>query len=640
MLIDLLRRAWHGLRHREYDVAAAYRLIEEGALEQAEVECSGLMRSGETLAAAWHARGLIAERRGLTREAVRLFAMAVECSESEPAFRLNLAQALQIQGEPVRAAEEFKRVLEQMPSHDPRCQKTMLLLAHALDLAGDPDAAEVWYRRVLRTDPGNRQAAGMLAFMLYNQDGTEAARELVARGIRPGIDTASRIRRMLMGVPGINESVAQIDRVRSRLDRELDELLAERLPPIAHPEDEVAMTLFFLAYHGRNDRALMEKFARLVRAVYPTDALPAPRPGAHSKKLRIGFVSTYFYLHSIARTTIGLIRGLSRENFEVHVFSIGPVDDPMAAAIKEAGDRYHCLPSRLQDVREAIVAARLDILFFADIGMHPLTYFLAFWRLAPIQMTTWGHPVTTGIDTMDYFVSAEGIETPDAQSHYSETLIRLPAYFQPAYDRPSLVGPLRTRSQLGLPQSGRLYMCAQNMFKLHPDFDAAMRGILERDPGGIVVLLATANPGWMTKLRARLALSLGPLAERVHFAPRTEMRAFLHLVAHADVVLDPFHFGGNNSICEALALGIPIVTLPAPYVRGRFTLGHYREIGVDSCIAANPAEFVDIAVRLGREPEFRAAISKRIIAGSERLFGRRDAARSLGERLLELAETR
>jgi len=178
------------------------------------------------------------------------------------------------------------------------------------------------------------------------------------------------------------------------------------------------------------------------------------------------------------------------------------------------------------------------------------------------------------------------------------------------------------------------------MFKLHPEFDAVMREILQRDADAIIVVLASRRAAWTGKLRERLDRSLGPLGARVHFVPRMKQDAFLHLVARSDVALDPFHFGGNNSICEALSQGIPVVTLPAPFVRGRFTLGHYRQIGIDSCIASTPEEYVDIALRLAREPEFRAAIRKRILAASDRLFDRTDSADALGTTLIDLVETR
>ncbi|MBI2316427.1 MAG: hypothetical protein HYU75_05250 [Betaproteobacteria bacterium] len=448
----------------------------------------------------------------------------------------------------------------------------------------DEDAAERRYRLKLESDPDNAEALAQLGFLQYQRLDGEAARETLARRIRAHGDTATRVRRALMGVSALNGSAQDIERVRLRLDVELEELLAQPLAPVKRPEREIAMTLFYLAYHGENDRDLMAKFARLVRKVYPA-AQTAPARSRGAAKLRIGFVSTYFHLHSISRTTIGLVRGLDRRRFEVHVFAIAPNDDPMAARVAAAADFYHRLPAAMDAVRQAIAQARLEVLFFADLGMHPLTYFLAFWRLAPVQMATWGHPVTTGIDTVDYFLSSAGLEADGAQSHYSETLVRLPAFFQPAYERPALRGAPRPRAHFGLPAQAHLYLCAQNPFKLHPDFDAALRAILERDALGRIVLLAPEQESWTHRLES-------------------------------------------------------VVTLPAPYVRGRFTLAMYREMEIADCIAASPEDYAAIALRLGCEPDFRAAVSARIRDASERLFERPDAARELGRALPELAQFR
>src|SRR5207237_3736353 len=135
-------------------------------------------------------------------------------------------------------------------------------------------------------------------------------------------------------------------------------------------------------------------------------------------------------------------------------------------------DRYVAVPEDLQAVRRAIEDARLDVLFFADIGMDALTYFLAFWRLAPLQLTTWGHSSTSGIDSIDGFVSAAALESNEAQEHYSEELLKLPAFYNPGYRRPVMPAP-RSRGELGLPDDGPLYLCPQFLFKLHPLFDAA-----------------------------------------------------------------------------------------------------------------------------------------------------------------------
>jgi predicted O-linked N-acetylglucosamine transferase (SPINDLY family) len=240
-------------------------------------------------------------------------------------------------------------------------------------------------------------------------------------------------------------------------------------------------------------------------------------------------------------------------------------------------------------------------------------------------MATWGHSVTSGIDTVDYYVSHDRVEIPNAQDHYTERLIRLPGYFVPRYLKPPPPPPR--------PRSKRRYHCPQNLFKLHPDFDAALRAVLERDAAAEIVLVDSNRP-WTGQLRERLRRSLGALASRVRFAPRMTHAQFLEHLAEADVVLDPFYFGGWNSSCDALALGVPVVTLPGFLLPGRYTMGLYREMEIEGCIARSPADYVEIALRLAGDDGLRMEIRER----SERLFDRPDCARALGAALWEIAE--
>jgi predicted O-linked N-acetylglucosamine transferase (SPINDLY family) len=215
--------------------------------------------------------------------------------------------------------------------------------------------------------------------------------------------------------------------------------------------------------------------------------------------------------------------------------------------------------------------------------MAPFTYFLAFARLAPVQAVTWGHPVTTGIANIDYFVSSAPAEPAGAVRHYGERLIELPVMSN-SYARP-LPLPHAARAELGLPEAGTVYLCPQSLFKLHPDFDGLLAAILARDPAGAIVLLAPAQPLHAARLLARLARHVPPAAlKRVRFAPWLAYDRFLALIAAADVMLDPIVFGGGNTSYEALALGIPVVTLAGTFLRGRLTLGMYRQMGFDDLV--------------------------------------------------------
>ena len=534
-------------------------------------------------------------------------------------------------GDYAAAVDPLSRALARIAANDKRRTGLELRLAISLQECKRVPEAEQLLRAMLERDPNLSGALIQLAMLHFVAGDAADARRLMDRYVARHADAGSRLKRALM-LPVILESNGEIDRLRKQLERDLDQLATERLKPLAHPEGEVLLTQFYLAYHARNNRNLFRKLCRTVRAHYKARTEIGRRPFAHGAKLRIGFVSSFFHSHSVGRTTYGLIRDLPRDRFDVHVFAITPHNDPVAQAIRASADHYATLPGDVDRSRAAIDAAELDILLFADIGMHPVTTFLSFWRMAPLQLTTWGHSVTSGIDTVDYYVSSDSIEPPNGQELYSEKLLRMPGYFLPRYERPA---PARAAAAGG----NHVYFCPQSLFKLHPDFDRALKGILERDAKGEILLLG-GNARWEEAIRARLARTLGEAARRVRFMPPASHAAFLGQIAAADVIIDPFHFGGCNTSCEALALGVPVVTLPSFQLPGRFTMGLYREIGIDACIARSEAEFVDLAIRLATEPERRRAVSQQIAERAGALFDRADTGRILGEELVRLAESR
>jgi predicted O-linked N-acetylglucosamine transferase (SPINDLY family) len=183
------------------------------------------------------------------------------------------------------------------------------------------------------------------------------------------------------------------------------------------------------------------------------------------------------------------------------------------------------------------------------------------------------------------------------------------------YHRPSLQGPRRERSNFGLAPNRRIYLCPQTLFKFHPDFDEPLRRILESDPEGDLVILQGGTPAWLEPLMKRWRKTLPDAQQRVKILPSLPRDDFLHLLALADVMLDPFPFCGGNTSYEALSFGTPIVTLPGRFLRGRLTHGHYRRMGLTSLCATSVDQYVDVAVGLGidnaRNADVRNAIRER-----------------------------
>ena len=345
------------------------------------------------------------------------------------------------------------------------------------------------------------------------------------------------------------------------------------------------------------------------------------RPRARGR-IRVGLVSQFFRNHSIGRTSRGLFARISREDFEVTAIFLAPVvDDDCSQAIRRDADRCVVVPHDLPQAREQIAALRLDILFYQDIGMEPFGYFLSFARLAPVQCVSFGHPDTTGVPAVDWFVSNDLYETAAAQPHYSEQLFLLHDLGSLAYYyKPALPPAAKTRAAFGLAEDRPLYLCPQNLFKVHPDMDDLIAGILRRDPCGVVVLVEGRVRNWTQLLRRRWQSTMADVQARIVFVPRMRDDDFLNLVALADVMLDTVHFNGMNTSLEAFAVGTPVVTLPGAFQRGRHTQAMYRKMGLDDLVAGDAQAYVESSVRLANDAGWRQAVSARIRAGSDVLF--------------------
>lgn len=463
------------------------------------------------------------------------------------------------------------------------------------------------------------EAAMNLGNALREQGDVDGAWRSYKRALNSKSSDCLRIR-MATLFPPVYGSRDEMLAYRARYESNLDELLAENLTRCDPIADGGAHN-FYLCYQGLNDRDLQSKLARLYRKLHCGTQCMAHKPRS-ARRIRVGFVSAFFTDHTIGHLNRGIIAGLDRSQFEVFVFSVGGHGDHMARAIEAGADHYHAFTDRRLHEAETIIArCELDVLFYPDIGMEPFTYFLAFSRLAPVQCVTWGHPVTTGIDTIDYFISSVHQEPEGAETHYSEKLVKLsviPAYFH-CPPRPVLS---RDRASFGLSDQAHLYLCPQSLFKFHPDFDLLIAGILASDPVGEVLIPEGHRHQWTEALQARFQRTMPHVIYRIRWLPRQAYDDYLQLMLLSDVMLDPMHFGGGKTTLDALSLGVPIVTLPGKFMRGRATLACYRQMGMSDCIAANASAYIRIATELANDVTRRSWLSESIAAQS-RLLGER-----------------
>jgi predicted O-linked N-acetylglucosamine transferase (SPINDLY family) len=563
--------------------------------------------------------GNVLKEQGNTDDAIAHYRQALTLRPAYAEAHNNLGTALQELGKMEEAEASYRQALALKPDYAEAHNNLGNVLR---ELKGNEQAVAC-YQKAIALDASFAKAHLNLGAVFRRQGRVEEAMAHFQQAA--SLQPTDGLRIMMAALlPVVARSKDDLLEARGRFERQVAALMSQNLS-FTDPFREIGMTNFHLAYHGQNDRDLQVMVAQLYERACPSLLYRAPHclPGARPRtggKIRIGFISKFLKSHSIGKTTRGVLANLSRDTFSVCAIFVPPVaDDTISTFIKEKADTTIVLPAGLDAARERIAAEELDILFYQDIGMDPFTYFLAFARLAPVQCMSFGHPVTSGIRNMDYFISSESFEPETAEGHYSEQLVKLKSQLA-YYYKPEVPSPLKPRARFGLAEADHIYLCPQTLFKFHPDFDGILSGILERDPRGRLVLVGGKVTQWADLLLQRFKRTMPEHLGRITVLPPQRQEDFINLIAVSDVMLDTIHFCGNNSNMEAFAAGTPVVTWPGEFHRGRHTLGFYKAMGIPDCVAKDSGEYVDIAVRLGTDKAYRDGIKARILARNHLLY--------------------
>ncbi|MEM7348223.1 MAG: hypothetical protein AAF485_28670, partial [Chloroflexota bacterium] len=183
----------------------------------------------------------------------------------------------------------------------------------------------------------------------------------------------------------------------------------------------------------------------------------------------------------------------------------------------------------------------------------------------------------------------------------------------------------------GLTNDQHVYFCAQNLLKVHPDFDPIIAEILRKDSRGVVLFLSNRDPHLTRLLQARFEQTMPDVVNRIKFLPRLAETEYLAMMALADVSLDTLHYCGANTSYDAFAAGTPVVTLPGEFQRGRYTYATYHKMGVTDCIVESPEAYVTLAVALGTDLTHRNQLGQRIRDASAVLFEDRQIVQELSD---------
>ena len=392
-----------------------------------------------------------------------------------------------------------------------------------------------------------------------------------------------------------------------------------------------ALPPFFLPYLGCNVKELQQIYGSWVCSVmaakYPQFNYSLP-PRSSTDKIKIGIVSNYFYNHSNWKIPIrGWLEKLDRQQFSVHCFYTSKIDDLVTESARSMADSF-LQSDDIGELVSDIYGQDFDVLIYPGIGMDSVTLKLAALRLAPVQCASWGHPVTTGMPTMDYFISSDLMEPPDGDGHYSEKLVKLrnlSVWFEPVEPN------MDNSSKPSMPVFEKhdvVFLCCQNLLKYLPQYDFVFPAIVDEVRNARFVFIATQISELSEKFIKRLGQAFQNRGlnanNHVAFVPPLDSPDFAALNARADIFLDSIEWSGCNTVLESLPFNKPMVTFPSEFMRGRHTYAILKMMGIEEMIASNVEEYISIAVRLANDRPWRDEMSSKISQNKHKIY--RDSA--------------
>ena len=610
--------------------------LDQRRMEEAAQDFRAAVTAEPRNAGAWNNLGTALQSLDRMDEAVRAFDYALSIDPRYALAHFNLARIHKLRGNQKVAMDHALHAVRLDPAH----AQAWLLVGDIHSQKRETANALAAYAAAARAAPGDLKVRLALADACAGAGGYREARAEYQRIYAqfPGSLRAALPANLLL--PQVHASVEELESARGDFAQGLDRLVeAKDSFRFASPEAALAdarWTNFYLAYQGRDDLELQKRYGTFLRSVL-APAVPefyAPRPArVRSGRIRVGFLSHFFFNCTAGRYFASWITQLDRERFEAVVYYTNEWVADDTRAIAAAAARFRHLPGRpLYTLAQHVAGDDLDVLVYPELGMHPETFTLASLRLAPVQCSGWGHPNTTGHPEIDWFISCEAMEPAEPQSHYSERLALLPG-LGTRYATP-VTTSTRTRADFGLPEDRTLYLLPQSLFKIHPDNDEIVARVLERDPRGVVVIFASHHENLTQAFASRLAQAFErhglDIHERACFlAPFLPHGEYLRLNQLCDVMLDTVHWSGGNTSLDALAMGLPVVTLPGAYMRGRQSQAMLRTLGMDQLVAKDLDDYLAIAERIGRDEAERAAVARRILANRPALFERDEPVRAL-----------
>lgn len=583
--------------------------------------------------------GVALNQAGKAAEALAQFERALALSDNNPGLFSNLGMALRSLGRREEAVSAYDRAIALRPdfaaAHTNRggvlmdMKRTLEALA-AFDTSLEirPDHAETHYLRGHTLAALDRRADALVALrraVVLRPDWPEAQAALgdVLKQLKHYAEARLAYDRALKLKPDFPFLSGTILRQKTKVcdwtdyDQELGALVdkVQRNEPAMYP---------FASLTILSSPILQLSIARQWAATLPRPASPVVRPDRSESRIHLGYFSADFKRHPMMHLLGEVFAMHDRDRFRVTAvaFNVGQEDEYTRLA-RDSVDEYINVDG-LSDEDVVAVSRRIGIDIAIDrkgYTRHARTAIFS-RRAAPVQVNYLAYPGTMGADFIDYIIADPVIIPAASVEHYAEKVVWMPDCYSPRDTRVTVPSGL-DRKAAGLPETGFVFCCFNQMMKITPGTFTEWMSILAQTEGSVLWLL-DETPAASENLR-REATGRGIDPARIIFAPKLPQGPHLERLRLADLGLDTLPYNAHTTANDALYVGVPFLTQPGKSFAARVCASLLAAVGLHELIANSSEEFVELAVELARNPNRLQKIRQELVAArtTSRLYDTR-----------------
>ena len=466
---------------------------------------------------------------------------------------------------------------------------------------GQYDFAINSLEQALRLDPQNANAWAYHGYALHDRGSVECALPSLDKAVALGSSENDAI----VLTRFCAQRIAQWSDLDQRWQRELE--LIRNTGVVLNPFAALALPYASTCEFANGVRQLVtSEFGHIT-----------PKPFLRrtpSKRLRIAYLSADFRDHAMAYLMAGVFEQHDRQRFDVSAVTFQPIpDSPMGQRLARAFGQVIDIHDKTDEQAVALMREQnIDIAI--DLTGHTARFRYGIFarRPAPIQVNYLGYPGTSGAPFIDYIIGDRWVTPLDQADTFSEKIVLMPDSFQANDDRRPIAADTPSRATLGLPESGFVFCCLNNTYKITPMvFDIWMR-LLAQAPSSVLWLVAD-NETVARNLRAE-AQARGVNAERLVFAKRVPYAQYLAQYRQADLFLDTLPFNAGTTASDALWAGLPVLAQLGQTFAGRMAASLLDAVGLPELITRSSQEYEQLALKLATEPGLLKGYRDRLAA--------------------------